>query len=231
MNSDNANLPDYAAANIAALPSVQSVQIGAIAPLGPSGVPSGIVKHSIAGRVAVGFLNFAGDAQADLRIHGGADKAVYAYAASRYREWIADFPQHREQMTAGIFGENLTISGMDELDLCAGDVHAVGSARLQVCQPRQPCFKLALRLGDNRLPKAMVRTRRSGWYYRVLQEGDIGSGDTVRLIDRPNPNLSFSTLIALVYNAEVRTADIELVAEADGVAQWLRSAARKALIG
>lgn len=211
------------------LPRVVSVQVGDIAPLGPDGVPSGFVKRPVSGPVPVGTLGLQGDRQADLRVHGGLEKAVYAYAAARYGEWLADFPHHAARLVPGAFGENLTIAGMVEADIRAGDVHAIGTARLQVCQPRQPCFKFALRFEDNRMPRSMVKTGRSGWYYRVIEEGLIHAGDSVRLVDRPNPDLRFETLIAVVYRGQASAEDLARIADAKGVASWLRAGARRAL--
>ncbi len=208
-----------------------SVQVGAIAPLGPAGVASGFVKRPVSGPVWVGALNLAGDAQADLRVHGGPDKAVYAYADSHYARWRAEFPEHIERMTPGAFGENLTVDGMVEADLCVGDIHAIGAARLQVCQPRQPCFKFALRFEDPRMPRAMVRNGRSGWYYRVIEQGAVQAGDPVRLLERPNPGFLFVRLIAIVHNDPATPQELEMMATAPGVAGWLRLAAQRQLGG
>lgn len=208
-------------------PSVLSVQVGRVAPLGPDGVASGFMKRPVAGRVRVGKLSLDGDEQADLRVHGGADKAVYAYAAANYPLWTRDFPEHAARLTPGVFGENLTIQGLTEADICIGDVHAIGAARLQVCQPRQPCFKLGLRFDDNRLPRAMVRSGRSGWYYRVLDEGDLSAGDAVRLSERPHPGLLFTRMVDIVYRGQATEEELAVLAEAPGVAEWLRVAARR----
>ncbi len=206
-----------------------SVQVGAIAPLGPDGVPSGFVKRPASGPVWVGRLNLAGDAQADLSVHGGPDKAVYAYAASHYAAWKGEFPEHAERMTPGAFGENLTVSGLIEADLCVGDVHTIGAARLQVCQPRTPCFKFALRFEDRRMPRAMVQSGRSGWYYRVIEEGTLQAGDEVRLLERPNPAFPFERLVAIVHNNPATPEELEMMASASGVARWLRVSARRQL--
>jgi MOSC domain-containing protein YiiM len=206
-----------------------SVQVGEVAPLGPTGVPSGFVKRPVSGPVWVGTLNLTGDAQADLRVHGGPDKAVYAYAAANYAAWRAEFPEHADRMTPGVFGENLTVDGMVEADLCVGDIHAIGAARLQVCQPRQPCFKFALRFEDRRMPGAMVRNGRSGWYYRVLEEGSLQAGDPVRVLERPNPTFPFQRLIAIVHNDPATPEELEMMATAPGVARWLRAMARRQL--
>src|SRR5882757_6200745 len=135
-----------------------SVQTGRTAPLGPDRVPSAIVKTARQGAVDVGLLGLEGDEQADLSVHGGPEKAVYGYAAAHYPDWAARFPQLAPTFTGGAMGENLTVAGLVESDICVGDVHAVGSALLQVCQPRQPCFKSALRHANNRLHKAMVKS-------------------------------------------------------------------------
>ena len=211
------------------IPAVLSVQAGRVTPLGPNGVPSGFVKMPVKGPVKVGVQGLEGDAQADLSVHGGLEKAVYAYAAARYADWLDRFPEHQAVLKPGAFGENLTVSGLDENDICAGDVHAIGSVRLQVCQPRQPCFKFALRFNDSRMPNAMMKSGHSGWYYRVLQEGSLTAGDTMRLIDRPNPNLPFSTLIAAVYRGQASPEDLARIAAADGVAQWLTLSAKRTL--
>src|SRR5450631_634880 len=125
-------------------PNLVSVRCGKIAPLGPDGVPSGFVKSAVVGDVAVKEFWLEGDAQADLSVHGGPDKAVYAYAGGHYPARAADLPRHAAKFVPGGLGENLTVADMDESALCVGDVHAIGDAILQVCQPRQPCFKLAL---------------------------------------------------------------------------------------
>lgn len=206
-----------------------SVQIGPIQPLGPERVPSGFVKHPVTGPVAVGPLGLDGDAQADLSVHGGTDKAVYGYAASHYPAWIADYPPYRDRFVPGAFGENLTMLGLNEADLCAGDVHAIGTVHLQVCQPRQPCFKLALHFADNRLPRAMTQNRRSGWYYRVLQPGHLTAGDAVRVIDRPHPDLPFDRLIDFVNRVALDEGIRAQIAGANGVAAWLRQKALSSL--
>lgn len=189
---------------------VHSVQVGKTAPLGPEGVPSGFVKRRVDGRTAVFQLGLDGDEQADLRVHGGPEKAVYAYSLDHYALWTAELPEHSTILVPGAFGENLTVEGLTEADICVGDVHRIGTAVLQVCQPRQPCFKLALHFDDKRLPAAMVRSGRAGWYYRVLSEGELGSGDQVELLARPQPGFPFPRLIEFA-NFGVGT-DAELLA-------------------
>lgn len=214
---------------VAAAPRVLSVQAGRVAPLGPAGVPSAFVKSAVTGAMRVEALGLVGDEQADLTVHGGPEKAVYAYAAAHYATWSAEYPQHAARFVPGGLGENLTIAGLDESDLCIGDVHAIGSVRLQVCQPRQPCFKFALRFGDKHLPKAMVRNGRSGWYYRVLEPGWLVAGDAVKIVERPNPAFGFNRLLALMYAAEATRSELEAMAQMQGLASEWREAAKARL--
>ena len=210
---------------------LSSVRTGRVAPLGPDGVPSGFVKQAVDGPVAVNPLGLDGDQQADLTVHGGPEKAVYGYAGGHYALWRAEQPQHAARMIEGAMGENLTIAGLDESGICVGDVHAIGTALLQVCQPRQPCFKMALRFEDKRLPKAFVKSGRAGWYYRVLRPGTIARGDAVTLQDRPHPDFAFTRLIQIIYHGRVMPEELERMAAMDGLASQWRDQARAQLQG
>jgi MOSC domain-containing protein YiiM len=206
-----------------------SIQTGRAAPLGPDGVSSAIVKSARNGAVAVGLLGLVGDEQADLSVHGGPEKAVYGYAASHYPDWARQFPVLAKNFTGGAMGENLTIAGMEEANICVGDIHAIGSALLQICQPRQPCFKFALRHANNRLPKAMVKSGHSGWYYRVLQTGAITAGDAVDLHERPNPDFPFARLVEIIYHGQATPAELTRMADMQGLAGQWREKAREFL--
>ena len=210
-------------------PTLLSIQTGRIAPLGPDHVPSGIVKTARSDTVRVGALGLDGDQQADLTVHGGPEKAVYGYAAAHYLAWAAEFPALAASFTHGAMGENLTIAEMTEADICVGDVHAIGTALLQVCQPRQPCFKFALLHGNNRLPKSMVCTGFSGWYYRVLREGALTVGDTVTLHDRPNPDFVFTRLVEIVNHGKATPDELARMAVMPGLASQWRAVARDLL--
>jgi MOSC domain-containing protein YiiM len=210
---------------------IRSVQVGPVAPLGPKGVSSGFRKSPVAGRVAVGRLGLEGDAQADLTVHGGTDKAVYVYPNDHYAWWRDALPEHAALLRAGGFGENLTVSGLDEDTTCIGDVFDIGSARLQVTQFRQPCFKLALYFGDRRLPQAMVRSGRAGWYLRVVREGSIGQGDAVLLMARPNPTWSVRRLAQGLLHRAATPDELAELADMEGLAEGWRHAASEALTG
>jgi MOSC domain-containing protein YiiM len=206
-----------------------SVHTGKVAPLGPQGVPSGFVKPARTGAVAVRPEGLEGDAQADLSVHGGPDKAVYGYAADHYPRWAAEHPPHAARFAPGVMGENLAIAGMDESTLCVGDIHRIGTALLQVCQPRQPCFKLGLRFEDPMMVRAMVQNQRSGWYYRVLEPGLLQAGDGVTLEGRPHPDFAFTRLVEIVYRRNPAPDELERMAAADGLARQWRVQAAQAL--
>lgn len=208
---------------------IASIQIGRIAPLGPERVPSAFIKRAVDGPIMAGALGLDGDHQADLSVHGGPEKAVYAYASARYPDWAAAFPGLTPRFVAGAMGENLTVDGMIEDDLCVGDVHAIGDALLQVCQPRQPCFKLALALGEPRLAKHMVRTEHSGWYYRVLREGSIAAGNELVLAERPNPEFAFPRLVTIVNRGGATLSELRDLAAMPGLASNIGRHARAAL--
>jgi len=170
--------------------TIASIQVGKSRTLGVANAPNvldrawttGIHKEPVAGPVQVGFTNLAGDEQADLRVHGGPDKAILAYAASHYPAWRSDLQM--PELSYGAFGENLTITGVDESTVRIGDIWHVGTVRLQVSQPREPCWKLARKLRRKDLPQRVVETGRGGWYLRVLHVGTLQAGDTFELIER-----------------------------------------------
>jgi MOSC domain-containing protein YiiM len=199
-------------------PRIASIHAGKVAPLGPDGVPSAFIKHSLNQRAQITPQGIRGDEQADLSVHGGPEKAVYGYSLENYSAWRIDYPKHAALLVPGGFGENLCIEGMHETDLCVGDIHRIGNTRLQVCQPRQPCFKLALRFQDKMMPKAMVRSGRSGWYYRVLESGGIAPGDAVHLDARPNPDFPFTRLVELVSHNTATPPELERMQRMEGLA-------------
>lgn len=145
-------------------------------------------KEPVAGPVWLGPTGLAGDGQADPRYHGGPEKAVLAYAASHYPLWEAELGLGA--MPPGGFGENFTVAGQDETSVMIGDVYAVGGARVQVSQPRGPCWKIARRWRIEDLTARVQATGRTGWYLRVLEEGPVEAGAPVELLDRPHPEWS-----------------------------------------
>ncbi len=181
---------------------IASVNVGMPAPLrrGDASVPSGIVKTPVAGRVRVGRTNLDGDGQADLRVHGGPGKAVYAYPARHYAAWARELG--RDDLVPGFFGENLTLEGVDEDDVLIGDRFRMGTALLEVSQPRIPCFKLGIRVGDPHFLKPFLQSGRSGFYLRVVEEGELAAGDAVERVSRGEGGLSVREAVRLFAGGE-----------------------------
>lgn len=165
-------------------PRVVSVNVGVVQAVEWRGrtVTTGIFKHAVAGRVALSGVNFHGDNQADRTVHGGPDKSVYAYALEDYAAWRA---AEGIATPAGLFGENLTVQGLDLSEAVIGQQWRVGSAVLAIVQPRLPCFKLGIRMGDAQFPSRFLAMARTGAYLRIIQEGDVGAGDDVHVVDTP----------------------------------------------
>jgi MOSC domain-containing protein YiiM len=154
-------------------------------------VKTGIFKLPAEGRVAVGPEGLEGDRQVDRRVHGGPDKAVYAYGTGDYEWWAGELGRETEP---GLFGENLTVAGLDPSHAEIGERWRVGSALLEVSEPRQPCSKLAAKMGDPRFVKRFARALRLGAYLRVVAEGEVGAGDDVEVAARPGHGITIETL-------------------------------------
>jgi MOSC domain-containing protein YiiM len=151
-------------------------------------VTTAIYKRPVAGRVAVRGVNVDGDDQADRSVHGGVDKAVYAYAREDYEWWGTELGT--EAPEPGTFGENLTVAGTDLNTAEVGERWRVGSAVLEVSEPRFPCFKLGIRMGDPRFLKRFAAARRPGTYLRIIEEGELGAGDRIQVSHRPGHGIT-----------------------------------------
>jgi MOSC domain-containing protein YiiM len=182
-------------------------------------VTSAIWKEPVDGPVTIEGVNLAGDDQADRRVHGGPDKAVYAYAVEDYNWWATDIGA----LTAGTFGENLTTLGLD-LNACfIGDRWRVGSTILEVAQPREPCFKLGIRMGDDQFPGKFAAAGRPGVYLRIITAGVVTSGDTIEVVPAALPAVRISSLVGDGIPEEVLRHAAEDPRVPPG---WRRAAAR-----
>lgn len=206
-----------------AVGTIESVNVGSSRPVHLDGhtVLTAIWKHPVQGRVPLRGINLRGDDQADRTVHGGPDKAVYAYAADDTEWWEA---QLGRPLGPGAFGENLTVRGLPVSEAVIGERWAVGTALLQVSQPRLPCFKLGLRMGDRRFLKRFAQAGRPGAYHRVLREGEIAAGDRVEVVSRPAHGVT-SVLVArgLLGESELLTTALtapELPAE---LRDWMQA--------
>ncbi len=172
---------------------VLSIHVGGPRELGTDGAAdpmerrwtSGIFKDPVHGPVWLGRTNLRGDAQADLQHHGGPDKAVCVYPAVHYPFWHIELGG--AELPFGAFGENFTVAGLTEPDVCIGDQFEVGGARVQLSQPRQPCWKLARRWRVKELAARVQETGYTGWYFRVLREGWVEAGTPLVLVERAHP--------------------------------------------
>lgn len=160
-------------------------------------VSTGIFKQPVEGRIQLLRLNLAGDQQADLKGHGGPNRAVYVYSVENYEYWQQELD--RQDFSHAQFGENFTVDGMLEDQVHVGDVFQVGSARVQVTQPRVPCYKLGIKMGDPRFVKTFLRSCRVGFYLRVLQEGEVGAGDELELAENDPEGMTVRDICHLYY--------------------------------
>ena len=164
-------------------------------------VSTGIFKEPIASRVMMRTLNLDGDRQADLSVHGGPSKAVYVYPAEHYEFWKGEFPEMG--LPWGMFGENLTTTGLLETEINIGGKFRIGAAEVMVTQPRMPCYKLGLKFGRADIIKRFLQSERTGFYVAVLKEGEVGAGDEFEPFARDTHDVRVSDVTRL-YTSEKR---------------------------
>lgn len=160
-------------------------------------VQTGVFKEPVESRVMLRRLNVDGDGQADLENHGGLFRAAYAYTWENFEHWRKTLGL--DELRPGKFGENFTVIGMLEDKVCIGDVFRIGGAVVQVTQPRPPCFKLGIRMGRPNFPKAFLASGRVGFYMRVLEEGEVGAGDAIELLEKSSAGMSVRSVVHLLY--------------------------------
>ncbi len=196
------------------------MNVGRPAPLEFDGrtATSAIVKRPAEGRVMARETNLDGDGQADLRVHGGPDKAVYAYPVQHYGHWASELG--RDLSPYGYFGENLTVEGMDEAEVLIGDVLRAGGALLEVSHPRVPCFKLAMRMRDHAFGKPFLASGRVGFYLRVREEGELGAGDAIERVRRGEGGFSVRRIAWML--REATREDLEAAAALPALAAGWR---------
>lgn len=189
-------------------------------------------KDQQEGPVAAHALGLDGDEVGDTRVHGGPEKAVYAYGAPAYPLWLADHPEHQDKLVPGAFGENLLIEGLDEETVHIGDQYRIGTAVVEVCQPRQPCSTLARWFDDPKMVKAMVSNGRSGWYLRVIEDGRMQAGDAVTLEYRPEGAWSIAAVLKASYRSPPNVDELQTLANIPGLAaswaEWAEKMAKSA---
>lgn len=158
-------------------------------------VTTAIFKEPVEGRVGLSIINLEGDRQADLEVHGGKDKAVYAYTVEHYDYWRRELPG--VALPWGSFGENLTVEGLLEDETNIGDRFRIGSAEFVVTQPRLPCYKLAVKFNRDDIIKRFLDSGRTGFYFAVTQEGHVGAGDHIEILERQATGVTVSDIVRL----------------------------------
>ncbi|EYS96660.1 molybdenum cofactor sulfurase [Cupriavidus sp. SK-4] len=211
---------------------IGAVLTGQVRPFGPNGVPSGIAKTAAGERIRVTALGLEGDGQGDPRHHGGPEKALHHYAFDHYPAWREELAAQGAQGNgvldgAGAFGENLSTTGLTEAAVCIGDRFRLGTALVEVSQARQPCWKLNHRFGYAGMSRAVQQSLRTGWYYRVLETGDVVAGDTLELVARPCPRWSLQRLLQVLYVDRLDYAALAEMSELAPLAENWRKLARQ----
>jgi MOSC domain-containing protein YiiM len=187
-------------------------------------VRTSIWKSPVEGRIHVAKLNLDGDRQSDLAVHGGPEKAVYAYPAEHYAYWRKELPD--ADLPWGAFGENFTTQGLLEDQVLVGDGLRVGSAEFTVTQPRMPCFKLGIRFGSPAMVKRFLESKRTGFYLAVLREGEVGAGDRIEREENRGNRLTIADVVSL-YTSDAENQDLlrratELPALPEGWREYFR---------
>lgn len=215
-----------------------SLFIGGIRPLPESGRPTGMYKQPVSGEIELGPEGFIGDQQADRRVHGGPEKAIHLYPAAHYIRLAERFPDAAEHLVVGSLGENISTAELNENDVRIGDIWCLGSALLQVCQPRNPCWKIDERFAVDGMAAFIAENLLTGWYWRVISPGRVAPGDSLEPMQVADG--AFTLLEAMLCWQAHRPAlaDLEKLADTPGIAsnwkqkitarlEWLRKHAEK----
>jgi MOSC domain-containing protein YiiM len=214
-------------------PVIDAVLAGEVAPLGTQGKYSAIHKVPVPARVRVGETGLEGDHQFERKHHGGPEKALHHYSRDHYAVWRDEWPASSTGLarfdTPGAFGENISTRGLNEADVCVGDVFRLGTVIVQVSQPRQPCWKLNLHFSRDDMSRRVQDTRRTGWYYRVLEPGETGVGDVMERLARPHPEWTIERLLRVFYVDRDDQSALEQMATLAALTPSWRSTAAKRL--
>lgn len=200
---------------------------GRAEPFTRPGSRSAIAKQPRDEALALSANGLAGDEQGDLRVHGGVEKAVHHYPREHYARWIEELGEHPLLGQPGAFGENFSTTGWTEADVCLGDCIRVGTALLQVSQGRMPCWKLSDRFGVAKLALRVQQSGRTGWYYRVLEEGVVRAGDRLQLVERQHPDWSLARLASVLFDTRIDSELLRECLQLPLVPSWQRYLARR----
>ncbi len=205
---------------------VQGLYRGKAKILKPSSEYTGIYKQPVS-HVEVGDLGIKGDVQVDKRYHGGHDKALHQYSLPSYRRIIEAYPELDGVAVPGSIGENITIAEMSEATVCIGDKYRFGTVLVQVSEPRRPCWKINAIFKQNDLTEFIEKEGITGWYYRVLEPGEISLGDKAELLDRSNPQVTIDYFNTILKRVQPSRAELASLTECTGLANYLRERLEK----
>ncbi|KOO13837.1 molybdenum cofactor sulfurase [Vibrio xuii] len=184
------------------------------------GANSAINKQVLSHRQLATELGFTNDEQGDPRFHGGIQKALHIYPSEHYSVWQQEIGDKAIFKSAGAFGENISSNGVTEESICLKDKVRIGSTLLEVSQGRMPCWKLNVRFDQNDMAKRVQDTLRTGWYFRVLEQGDIGAGDDIILVERPYPEWPLSRIMGVVFTGSLDIQELNRLAQLPLVESW-----------
>lgn len=195
---------------------------GTVRPMPDDGRPTAIFKSPVEGPVQIGIEGLVQDQQADRRVHGGPEKAVHHYPIENHRRLAAQFDEQAASFVSGGMGENISTEGMVEENVYIGDVYAVGNVRLQVSQPRSPCWKIDAKFGRDGITRFVAEQGIAGWYYRVLETGTARAGDTIKLIERNKEPFSLRDWWTLARTPRVPLDVLQKLADTPGLTPMYR---------
>ncbi|MGH8461923.1 MAG: MOSC domain-containing protein [Stenotrophobium sp.] len=202
---------------------INAVFVGSVRPMPGDGRPTGIFKQPVACRVHVGPLGLQGDQQADLRVHGGPEKAVHHFPAHNLARLAQAFPGQAAQFVAGSMGENISTAEWDESTVCIGDEFRMGTARVQLSQPRSPCWKIDARHAVEGITLHVHTHGIAGWYYRVLEEGAVAAGDSLELLRRNPAPVTLRQYWDLIHTHRPGAEQLQRVMDTPGLAPAIRA--------
>lgn len=211
------------------LPTIRldTLLTGRVQPFTRPGTQSAIDKQPQQGQLKVSTLGLHGDEQGDLRVHGGVEKAIHHYPLEHYARWADELGAHPLLTQPGAFGENFSTTGWSEHDVCLGDRIRVGTALLEVSQGRMPCWKLSDRFAVANLALRVQQSGRTGWYYRVLEQGVVSAGDSLQRVERPFAEWSLARLSAVLFDKRVETQLLRECLALPLVPSWRRTLERR----
>ena len=212
------------------LGKVASVLIGKKRPYAQNTI-SAINKQSQSTRQQITELGIVGDEQGDPIFHGGVEKAIHIYPSEHYEYWREELGIKPIFQSAGAFGENISSVGLTESDICINDVILIGTTLLQVSQGRMPCWKLNVRCEEPEMALKLQETLKTGWYFRVLKEGDIGIGDDIVLQMRSYPNWSLSRIMKIIYDGSLNSVVLKEMIELPLVDSWNKLITKRIELG